>query len=114
MSFLDSAETHSGTLECESGCTYESLLANLTPKGEGRALTWARANAVPNKAFNLWAFAITAPPPSSQDSFSKAVQEVVFFSRGTDAAGKLVEEKDLGAAFGAVRSAKAWRVQRLK
>lgn len=54
MSFLDSAETHSGTLECESGCTYESLLANLTPKGEGRALTWARANAVPKKAFNLW------------------------------------------------------------
>lgn len=55
MSFLGSGDTHSGTLDCGSRCTYsESLLANLTPDGEGRALTWDGSNAIQNKLFNLW------------------------------------------------------------
>lgn len=55
------------------------------------------------------AFAITTPPPSSQKLILKCCSGFFsFFFMGADAAEKLVEERDLGAAFGVIKSTKSW------
>lgn len=114
--FLGPRETHSGTLtlDCGSGCTYKkSQLGNLTPNIEGRALAWAEQMQFKKEPFNLWVEELLLSQlllPHLEDSFSNAAQDFFFlfffFFMGTDAAEKLVEERDLSVAFGVIKSTK--------